>query len=257
MAIYATEITSDTEPSDSPLHHRLLKAYVIAKDLVTGNVLEVGCGEGRGIGMILGHSDSFTAIDKIGEAITRLKKSYPTAQFIDAVIPPFKGIADASMDTVISFQVIEHIEDDLGFLKEIHRVLKPGGKAYLTTPNRTYTLTRNPWHIREYTGKELLTLAERVFTNCRMQGIGGNEKVMTYYEQNKKSVARFTRFDIFDLQHKLPAGLLRIPYEILNRMNRKNLRKGNEGLVSAIKHEDYILQDDHEHALDLFLTVCK
>ena len=257
MAIYATEITSETEPSDSPLHHRLLKAYVIAKDLVSGNVLEVGCGEGRGIGLILGQSTSFTAIDKIGEAIDRLKKTYPSAVFIDAMIPPFKGIADNSVDTVISFQVIEHIEDDLGFLKEINRVLKPGGCAYLTTPNRTYTLTRNPWHIREYTGAELLALAQRVFHDCRMQGIGGNEKVMAYYEQNKKSVARFTRFDIFDLQHRLPAGILRIPYEILNRMNRKSLRKGNKQLVSAIHHDDYVLQNNHEHALDLFLTVRK
>jgi SAM-dependent methyltransferase len=257
MAIYATEITSETDPSDSPLHQRLLKAYVIARDLVGGNVLEVGCGEGRGIGLLLEKSRSFTAIDKIGEAISKLKATYPSAVFLDAFIPPFKGIEDNSIDTLVSFQVIEHIEDDLGFLKEIHRVLRPGGKAFLTTPNRTYTLSRNPWHIREYTGKELLALSKKVFSICRMQGIGGNEKVMDYYEQNKKSVRRITRFDVLDLQHRLPASLLKIPYEILNRLNRKKLQSGDRNLVSSIHHEDYLLQDDYDNALDLFLTVTK
>jgi SAM-dependent methyltransferase len=257
MAIYATEITSETDPSDSPLHQRLLKAYVIARDLVGGNVLEVGCGEGRGIGLMLDKSASFTAIDKIGEAISKLRAAYPSAIFIDAFIPPFKSIEDNSIDTLVSFQVIEHIDDDLGFLKEIHRVLRPGGKAMLTTPNRTYTLSRNPWHVREYTGSELLALAGKVFSNCRMQGIGGNEKVMTYYEQNKKSVRRITRFDVLDLQHRLPAALLKIPYEILNRLNRKKLQSGDGNLVSSIRHEDYLFQDDYENALDLFLTVTK
>lgn len=257
MTIYATEITSETDPSDSPLHHRLLKAYVIAAGLVNGDVLEVGCGEGRGISLMLGNCKSFTAIDKIGEAINKLKKNHPSAVFIDAVIPPFSQIADNSMDTVVSFQVIEHIQLDLEFLKEIHRVLRPGGKAYLTTPNRTFTLSRNPWHIREYTGTELLNLAQKVFSNCSMQGIAGNEKVMAYYEQNKKSVERILRFDIFDLQHRLPAWVLRIPYEILNRMNRKKLQSGNQSLVSDITHGDYFLNNDYNKSLDLFLTLTK
>lgn len=257
MAIYATEITSETDPSDSPLHQRLLKAYVVARDMVEGNVLEVGCGEGRGIGLLLEKSVTFTAIDKIGESISKLRQAYPSATFIDAFIPPFRGIEDNSIDTLVSFQVIEHINDDLGFLKEIHRVLRPGGKALLTTPNRTYTLSRNPWHVREYTGSELLTLAGKVFSKCRMQGIVGNEKVMAYYEQNKKSVRRITRFDVLDLQHRLPASLLKVPYEILNRLNRKRLQSGDNKLVSSIRHEDYLFQDDFEHALDLFLTITK
>ena len=47
--IYTTEITSETIVSDNPIHQRLFKAYVVAKDYVGGNILEVGCGEGRGV----------------------------------------------------------------------------------------------------------------------------------------------------------------------------------------------------------------
>ncbi|MFM9075061.1 MAG: class I SAM-dependent methyltransferase, partial [Bacteroidota bacterium] len=253
----ATEITSDTEPSDNPIHQRLLKAYVIARDVVHGDLLEVGCGEGRGIGLLIDRVTSFTAIDKIDEALAGLRKQWPQGTFISGNIPPFGGLPDNAFDTVISFQVIEHIQDDTAFLREIHRVLKPGGKAWLTTPNRPMSLTRNPWHIREYTGPELLKLAASIFSKAEMKGIGGNEKVMAYHEENRQSVRRFTRWDIFNLQYRLPASLLRIPYEILNRLNRKNLKRGNEHLVSGITHEDYPVMNTSAGALDLLLMVEK
>ena len=46
--IYTTEITSEEIISDNPIHQRLTKAYVVAEEYVTGNLLEIGCGEGRG-----------------------------------------------------------------------------------------------------------------------------------------------------------------------------------------------------------------
>lgn len=257
MAIYATEITSDQDPSDAPIHQRLLKAYVLASDRVSGNLLEVGCGEGRGISLLIDKVTSYTALDKIDEALQVLRQRYPAARFIATNIPPFSDLADNQYDSVVCFQVIEHIEDDLALLREIHRVLKPGGQAWITTPNRPMSLTRNPWHIREYTGGELLALARRVFADARMQGITGNEKVMSYHEANRRSVARITRWDIFNLQHRLPAWMLRMPYEILNRLNRRKLKSANNPLVASITHEDYVVADDANGALDLLLTVRK
>ena len=61
------------------------------------------------------------------------------------------------------------------------------------------------------------------------------------------------RFDILDLQHRLPASLLRIPYEILNRFNRNKLQSGDNDLVSQITDEDYLLSDNAEESLDLFM----
>jgi 2-polyprenyl-3-methyl-5-hydroxy-6-metoxy-1,4-benzoquinol methylase len=256
-SVYTTEIASDSVASDNPIHQRLLKAYVLAANYVNGDLLEVGCGEGRGIDWLLPKVKSYSAIDKIAPVIERLQQKYPQGIFTSGNIPPLSGYAENSFDSIVSFQVIEHIQDDRLFLKEINRVLKPGGIALITTPNRPMSLSRNPWHIREYTGMELAKLAKNLFGEVSMKGITGNEKVMQYYERNKKSVDKMMRWDILNLQYKLPAPLLRIPYEILNRLNRNKLKDGADELVRSIRHEDYLLVDQAEKVLDLFLVVRK
>lgn len=254
--IYTTEITSDRLVSDNPLHQRLLKPYVVSKEWIRGNLLEVGCGEGRGIPWVLPHTVSYSAIDKISDAIEVLKGKYPTGKFIAGNLPPLP-YADSSFDAVISFQVIEHIEDDELFLKEIHRVLRPGGTALVTTPNRPMSLSRNPWHVREYTAEELKALASKIFSEVEMKGIAGDEKVMEYHERNRASVNRLMRWDILDLQHRLPASWLRIPYDLMNRLNRNRLKQGADELVTGITHEDYVVTNNASSALDLFLVARK
>jgi hypothetical protein len=70
-------------------------------------------------------------------------------------------------------------------------------------------------------------------------------------------VKRFTRWDIFDLQHKIPSSVLRIPYEILNRWNRNKLQAAGNELVRSIHHDDYLVTEDPAQALDLLLIVRK
>jgi len=255
--VYTTEITSEKITSDNPIHQRLFKAYVVAKDYVRGNFLEVGCGEGRGVDTLLPLVHQYTAVDKLKSVLDELRKQYPAVNFINMNIPPLQGLNDNAYNSIASFQVIEHIQDDFLFLKEIHRVLKPGGIALITTPNRKMSLSRNPWHIREYLADELKTLAGKIFNEVEMKGITGNEKVMKYYEDNKQSVQRITRWDIFNLQYHLPASVLRIPYEILNRWNRNKLQSGDSSLVSNIHHQDYLVTNNADEALDLLLIVHK
>ena len=257
MSIYTTEITSDKIVSDNPLHHRLLSAYVFAEKYINGDVLELGCGEGRGIDIILKKSKSFTAIDKISEVTERLSRKYKNEKFISSSFPPLINIEDNSFDTIVTFQVIEHINNDNLFVEEIYRILRPGGKALITTPNIEMTLTRNPWHIREYTSRQLQDLAAKFFTKITMKGITGNDKIKKYYEENKKSVSKFKRLDILNLEKNLPNFLYKIPYEILNRMNRNKLQSNDKSLVSSISTNDYSLQDDNPKNLDLFLILEK
>jgi len=257
MAQFTTEIASDSLASDNPIHQRLLKAYYLAMDHVRGDLLELGCGEGRGVELLAPVCDSYLALDKISSAIGSLKKKFPDVEFRQASFPPIVGITNDSYDTIVSFQVIEHIKDDRLYMEEIYRILRPGGKAMITTPNRIMSLTRNPWHIREYADKELARLAKSVFTKVELLGIAGNEKVMRYYEENRRSVQRLSRWDFLNLQYKLPKEVLRVPYDLMNRLNRVRLKQHNESLVSEISHEDYVLSKNADASLDLFCILEK
>jgi len=257
MATYTTEIASDKLISDNPIHQRLLKAYMAAISQVKGDLLEIGCGEGRGVEVLLDQIKSYHGLDQHQELINMLQEKYPACTFEQANIPPMETIENNKYDCVISFQVIEHIENDLLFLKEIYRALKPGGKAIISTPNIKHTLTRNPWHIREYTSKQLTDLCLSVFDHVEAKGVGGNDKVWTYHEANRVSVRRITKFDIFDLQYKLPASLLKRPYEFLNRRNRNKLHKQQGDAVAELSHKDYKIVDNPEVALDLYYILHK
>ncbi|GAB4031365.1 class I SAM-dependent methyltransferase [Spirosoma jeollabukense] len=251
-----TEITSAEIASDNPVHQRLLFPYVEAANLVSGNVLEIGCGWGRGLELLNKAARQYTGIDKNQELISALSAEYPNATFIAANIPPLAGLADNTFDFIVTFQVIEHIENDDLFIKEAHRVLKPGGKLLLTTVNKTFSLTRNPWHVREYYADGLKSLMAKYFSAVDTKGIHGNKKVMTYYEQNKESVKKLTRFDIFNLQYRLPRRLLQVPYDLMNRLNRNRLLQA-DGLAAEINYTDYVVSNDPAGSLDFFYVATK
>ncbi|WP_375444656.1 class I SAM-dependent methyltransferase [uncultured Fibrella sp.] len=246
-----TEITSADIASDNPVHQRLLFPYTEAARIVSGNVLEIGCGWGRGLHLLTEAADQYTGIDKNAELINELGKAYPKSTFIQANIPPLSGLPDNTFDYIVTFQVIEHIENDDLFVKECYRVLKPGGQLLLTTVNKTFSLTRNPWHVREYVADELKNLMRKYFPTVDTKGIHGNEKVMTYYAQNKASVEKLTRWDLLDLQHRLPRRLLQIPYDLMNRLNRNRLLQ-QDGLASQINYTDYTVSQDPAGSLDFF-----
>ena len=90
-----------------------------------------------------------------------------------------------------------------------------------------------------------------------MMSVTGNEKVMAYYERNRQSVERITRWDLFDLQHRLPRWMLQLPYDILNRINRRKLLAAAPEATASIRMEDYFLTDNEEQGFDLFVIATK
>jgi len=158
---------------------------------------------------------------------------------------------------VICFQVIEHIRKDHLLLEEIKRVLKPGGALLMTTPNKSMSLSRNPFHVREYLPNEMETLIRSHFSTYTIQGVSGNENMMAYYEENKKSVAAFARYDILNLQYRMPAFLLRAPYTLLNNINRLFLLQKIATVTANLTHRDFFLSEENADCLDYFVTALK
>lgn len=122
-------------------------------------VLEAGCGEGYGAAMLARTAARVVALDYDAPATRHLARRYPQPH-------PLRGdlaalpLQPSSVDVVVSLQVIEHLIDQMGFLAECRRVLGPGGRLLLSTPNRlTFSPGRdtplNPFHTRELAPFEL------------------------------------------------------------------------------------------------------
>ena len=255
MAKIATAERVSLEKSDNFVFQRSLLAYHRASEIANGDILEIGTGMGYGVEVLAPKATRYISIDK---KLPDVPLQLENTEYYDMEVPPI-GFENCSFDSVVSFQVIEHIDADIDFVREVSRVLRVGGKFVVSTPNAPMSLTRNPWHIREYNADELRNLLECHFSEVEAYGVVGNDKVMEYFEKNRQSVRKITRYDFLDLQHRLPRKLLQIPYDILNRLNRKSLRKKNTSLTDSIVMEDYSIVPYTEglECFDLFFVATK
>jgi len=250
------ERVSFSDLSDNYVFQRSLLAYRYAAGIAGGRVLEIGTGSGYGIRIISPSASHFLTVDKHAPD-SALVSAHENVEFRQMNVPPITSVADGSMDCVISFQVIEHIADDREFVEEVYRVLRKGGVFVVSTPNRPMSLTRNPWHVREYTADELQALLSTKFGAVECNGVFGNEKIMEYYRANAASVEKIARWDFLDLQHRLPRRLLQLPYDLLNRINRRKLLKANTSLTESITSDDYFVAKAGEGCFDLLFIARK
>ena len=252
MALKTAERVS-RDVTDNFVFQRSKLAYVEAAKRVEGDILEIGTGTGYGIDIIAPKCRGFVTMDKTrSEELGAMPEN---VEFVQCAVPPLP-FDDESFDCVVSFQVIEHIKRDKEFVREVHRVLKKGGKFIVSTPNRSMSLTRNPWHIREYTPEQFGALLSE-FAEVEAMGVAGNERVWSYYEKNRESVRRIMRFDILKMQWWLPRWVLQLPYDVANRLNRRRLHSQNTELTESIKMEDYALEEVNDKCFDLFYVATK
>ncbi len=111
----------------STARERLLKAVFVASgDIEKKNVLHIS--PEKHLHNYLAQHAFITSVDYQPQFY---KKIDPRVQFADATQLPF---TDNSFDLVIGNHIMEHIPDDAAAMKEIYRVLKPGGRAVLQVP---------------------------------------------------------------------------------------------------------------------------
>ena len=139
-------------------------------------VLEAGCGEGYGADLISRVARRVTALDYDKTTVAHVRARYPRVEVMHGNLAELP-LADASVDVVVNFQVIEHLWDQTQFVRECARVLRPSGLLMVSTPNRiTFSPGRdtpiNPFHTRELNADELTRLlVDAGFTSVSMSGV--------------------------------------------------------------------------------------
>ena len=140
-------------------------AYLRCADICAGQeVLEAGCGEGYGADLIASSARRVVAVDYDAATVAHVRSRYPRVEVLAANLAAVP-MPDASVDVVVNFQVIEHLWDQPQFITECLRLLRPGGRLLISTPNRiTFTpgsdTPVNPFHTRELNAAELRELLE-------------------------------------------------------------------------------------------------
>jgi SAM-dependent methyltransferase len=122
-------------------------AYAFARGRVrAGRVLDLGSGSGHGAAQLGAAGARVVGVDRVAPDASSRNAS---ALFVRADLRglPFP---DASFDLIVSFQVIEHLEDPAEYLEAIARLSKRDGLAILTTPNLLMSDRVNPYHVHEY-----------------------------------------------------------------------------------------------------------
>jgi len=150
-------------PAENYWFRRHEAAYEFLAPQVAGRVvLEVGCGEGYGTDLLARSARRVVGIDYDALTVAHARAGYPAARFVRANLAALP-VASGSVDIVATLQVVEHVWDHAEFVGECRRVLGPGGRLMMTTPNRlTFSpgldTPVNPFHTKEFTAAELTEL---------------------------------------------------------------------------------------------------
>jgi len=148
---------------EAPRLPRLLERYLPRGPLA---LADLGCGDGPLFpalerGGFIASTRPVYAVDLDPKRLARVTERFPWIETVAGPADSVPEIGDVTLDFVCSTMVLEHVPDERGYLDEIRRMLRSGGRAYLTT------VFKKPWawyfrkregesvldtsHLREYT----------------------------------------------------------------------------------------------------------
>lgn len=233
------------------------------------SILDCGCGDGLYLKIIKDLSGAaVSGFDLNGESL-RLAQGYTKGMGVSLVQGRIRDLPykDNSFGKIFSTEVLEHVEDDLGALKEILRILKPGGRLIITVPNHNYPFLWDPlnwilerclgkriksgfwagiWnmHLRLYYREEIEALIKRAGFKVRAVEflthycvpfnhiiLYGLKKLLVsgLLPENMSNTA-----DKFSASKERQSGLIRLGYKILEFIDRGNDAQNKERSCAAI-----------------------
>ncbi|MGC5325787.1 class I SAM-dependent methyltransferase [Brevibacillus sp. SYSU BS000544] len=162
-------IPKQLKPTNGMLLEHIAR-YYFATPYIQGRVLDIACGTGYGCHMVAKERKrevkEIVGVDNDQETLAyanveynHQKVTYMLGDAIDPQLPEKLGL----FDTILSFETIEHVENDQIFMDNLYRMLKPGGVLVLSTPfGRGRGMpTSEPFHVHQLTPDEFQELVSQ------------------------------------------------------------------------------------------------
>ena len=161
-------------------------------------VVDVACGEGYGAAFLGKVAAEVVGVDSSVEAIEHASKAYGSPNVVfhaaDAASIP---VEDGYADVVVSFETIEHLDDQPAFVAEVARILRPDGllDPLHAGPRGVPGAEANPFHVHELDRAELTALLERHFARVVVGGQRSDAGSSIAFPASVESPAAASFFD--------------------------------------------------------------
>ena len=161
------------EAADGNTFWEHVQRYRFACSYVSGaRVLDIACGEGYGTAALEGAgAATVIGVDASPESCAHARAKYGVdARVGDAERIP---LGNSSLDTIVSFETIEHLNRPEGLLNECQRLLAPGGRLIISTPNKPVYHQHSPsnaYHHHEMKLDEFRGSLEARFIDVQLFG---------------------------------------------------------------------------------------
>ena len=234
----------------NPSWQRHVAGYLLsAPYLPQGRVLDVGCGVGH----------SFEALAPRETVGVDVDPTVLDTQERETVVADMRALpfASASFDGALAVHSIEHVPDPERALREIERVLKPGGTAVLVTPNRL-TFARpdeiiDPYHYVEYDARELEAVCAAVFEGVQVAGLFGSERHRAFVAREHAKLDRLLGVDPLRLRRLVPRTIRQRLYD----WRLTSERAEHDPEAAAITPDDFTLGTDGVDAAFDLVALCR
>ena len=150
--------------------------YAYAVDFCRGKrVLDAACGEGYGSALLAQAGAKVLGLDVDLVAVDHALQRYQSVEnlrFETRDVTALDELADGSFDVIVSFETLEHVQQQERMLAGFKRLLAPGGVLMISSPDkRTYSDLRgyhNEFHVRELYRDQLEALLKTQFAHTQL-----------------------------------------------------------------------------------------
>jgi len=206
---------TQSEINEKTLH---IDRYLFAKQFINNNsyVLDCACGFGYGSNILADKANQIIGVDISKDAIAYANEKYDknNIKYVNDAAENYIITNNFKFDVIISFETIEHLEDQENFIKLLKNSLQSSGKLICSIPytSKTIEIPINPHHKKEYAVNDFIEILNKYYSNI-------NE----YYQ-----IIENSNFEIIKIKIKMIIGVLKstvrkfIPKSIIHSIKQSS-----------------------------------